>query len=290
MWLYESETGRLRASLRGSIPVFVAATLLPLGFLARGRILNALNGLPNGIRGLAGATSNAALYLLLALVAILLASRLDGRTYRAYGLNVDRRWLVNVGVGTTISALAVAVSVWYAVERGIATVTVSAGTVSESALLTLPLLVLILLASNVYEEVLYRGIALQTYAEGLRTRGYSAAWAIAGAAAGSLCLFGVFHLLRGPLVALDAVLVGVTFALAYVLTGELGLAIGVHFGRVPMGLLVQDLGVDLATLELPTDPVPYLEFTLLQLGLVSAGIYLWVRVSAGTDLTRVVGR
>lgn len=283
MLFHEEGTGRLRASLRGSIPVAVATVALPLGFAIQGTILDALTNLPNLLQGLLGVASNVGVYVLIGLVAVWLAAKLDRRSYTSYGLDVDRRWLLNFGVGTASSALAVAVSVWYAVERGI--VTVTADTVTASAVPSVLLVGLILLASNAYEEVLYRGIALQTFAEGFRARGLSPMWAVAGGVAGSLCLFGVFHLIRGPVVALDATIVGVTFALAYVLTGELGLAMGVHFGRLPMGLLVQDFGIEFATMEMPTDPVPYLEFTLLQLGLVCIAICLWTHLSTGTRLT-----
>lgn len=37
-------------------------------------------------------------------------------------------------------------------------------------------------------------------------------------------------------------------------------------------------------MEMPTDPAPYLEFTLLQFGLVSVVICLWARVSTDSPL------
>jgi hypothetical protein len=287
MWFREADSGRLRASVRGLVPVVVTFVALPVGFAVQGRVLGGIGWPSELARALAWILSSVGLYGLLALVALWVASRLDRRPYTAYGLDVDRSWLLNFAAGTAISVVAVAVSVWYADARGLVDVAIVAdetgGSGLGSTLLEVGLVAVVLLSSNVYEEVLYRGIVIQNFAEGLQARGLSSTRAVAGGVAGSLLLFGVFHLLRGPLVALDATLVGVTFALAYVVTGELGLAIGVHFGRVPMALLVQgeSLGVEVASMEAPTEPAPYLEFTLLQLGLVGVLLLLWAGLQYG---------
>lgn len=147
---------------------------------------------------------------------------------------------------------------------------------------------------NVYEEVVYRAVMLRTFAVGLAARGHSPAWSVVPATAGSLVLFGLYHLpLRGdPVVVVDAALVGVTFGLAYLL-GGLGLAVGVHFGRATLELLtgVSMLGVEVpAVVAFTRDTVAAnLEVRLLELALVCLFVVAWAyRVDGELRLARAV--
>lgn len=75
------------------------------------------------------------------------------------------------------------------------------------------------------------------------------------------------------------------FALAYLLTGELGLPIGVHFGRISIELLTgfEVLGVDVPAVLLFTRNtlLANLEVKLLELGLVCLLILVWVYSADG---------
>lgn len=85
--------------------------------------------------------------------------------------------------------------------------------------------------------------------EGLTARGVSLRLAVVSATVVSLLLFGAYHIpLRGNVVvALDAALTGIPFALAYLLTDDLDLPVGVYFGRVLIeflnGLIVDEFEV-----------------------------------------------
>lgn len=295
--LYEAESGRLRASLRGTIPALVGPPLVQGGFAAQGLVLAPLAALPGIVWGLANVGYTVALYGVLLVGLLWLAMCLDREPYTRYGLDVDRRWIVNAVAGATASALAIGASVWYGTRRGIVTPTVASGAefLSVNTVVVLVLVAAIGLAVAAYEEVLYRGILLQNFAAGLRARGVSTTGAAIGATAGSLLLFGAFHLLRGPLVAVDATVVGVTFAVAYLLTGELGLAIGVHFGRLPMSVLVQGerFGIDLVSMDVPTAPLAYLEFTLTQIGLTCLAVVAWTALFSdsglGSGIAKITG-
>jgi len=135
---------------------------------------------------------------------------------------------------------------------------------------------------NVYEEVVFRGVMLQNFAEGLTMREVAIRRALILATAGSCVFFGIAHLQRGLIVAIDAMVVGVIFSLAYLLTGSLGLAIGVHFSRFPLELIFDS---DAPGGELG---LPVIEFTanapdveLIRLGLTAGLLLLWVKVVYG---------
>lgn len=100
-------------------------------------------------------------------------------------------------------------------------------------------------------------------------------------------LFGLYHVpLRGNVVvAVDAALVGVTFSLAYLLTGELGLPIGVHAGRFPLTVLP---GATLGPFEFQqaltisrNTLAANLEVKLVRLGLTCLLVLAWVALVDG---------
>jgi membrane protease YdiL (CAAX protease family) len=232
-----------------------------------------------------------ALYVAMIGIAVEIATTLDRGRIADFGLSVDAAWLGNFAAGTVISASGIALSLWWGVVRGYRAVDLSsaASSVDEPLLVAVAMLAFVLyfLLGNVYEEVVYRGIMLRNFAAGLAARGHSPAWAVAIATAGSLVLFGAYHVpLRGNVVVgVDAAMVGVTFALAYLLTGELGLPLGVHFGRISLELLsgFEMLGVELpAALTFTQDTLPAnLEVRLLELGSVCLFVVAWVYVTEG---------
>lgn len=284
----ERNTARVRAGLRAVIPA-VLTLVLVIGW-SRG-LTPAI--VPDGSAAARRAFATVVQfpgYLLAIGLALWTASRLDRRRYSEFGLAVDRSWLRNFVVGTGISLGALALSILYARVRGVVAVDaagVEADSTASIALLVggVSLFVAFTLLQNVYEEVVYRGIVLQNFAEGLAARGWSPRAAVLLATVGSCAAFGAFHLpLGGPLVAVDAALVGVSFALAYLLTGNLGLAIGLHFGRTPLNILVEPGAEATEPFGLPpiielTAPAPDVE--LLRLGTTGALLLGWASYRYG---------
>lgn len=226
-------------------------------------------------------------FVLAIIVALWLASNLDRRQIHQFGLNLDRQWFGNVVVGVAISLAAFLISIWYAELRGVIEITSSNSdgsldSIGIAVLVGMVIILVYLLIQHIYEEIVYRGIMLQNFAEGLVDRGISPIGSIVIATVGSSLAFALFHIpLRGIAPAVDAAFVGITFALAYVLTGNLGLAIGVHFGRVPIELFVAGeaslVGIP-AVIEF-TAAAPDVE--LLRMGVTSIAILGWVYVVYG---------
>ncbi|MBP1988391.1 CPBP family intramembrane glutamic endopeptidase [Halolamina salifodinae] len=240
----ERDSGRVRASIRAVLPAVVALVLFVGASTLVGGLLGA--GMATATAGLVFVllAFNSALYAALTAGALRGAAWLDRRPWRAFGFHVDRRWLRNVVAGGAISLVAVGVSVGYGQFRGFRAVDLGAAGVSGPGgslvvgLVVVGFLVMSLLG-NVFEEVLYRGIMLRNFVDGLTARGQSLRVAAAIATLAGTVLFGLYHVpLRGNVVvAVDAAVVGITFSLAYLLTGELGLALGVHAGRFPLNVL-----------------------------------------------------
>ncbi|AGB38042.1 CPBP family intramembrane glutamic endopeptidase [Natronococcus occultus] len=276
----DSSSGRIRAGLRAVLPAVVTLALIlvwqqgvsPVARIETDSWLEAMSVISVDSIG----------YVVAILVALWVASRLDRRQYRAFGLDVTRRWLGNFIVGVVIGLGAFLLSTWYAQFRGVIEISSLLSEVSVGSLEVMIVTGVIafgvsFLIQNIFEEIVYRGIMLQNFAEGLVERGFSPLWSILVAALGSSVLFGVFHIpLRGIAPSIDAAFVGLTFALAYVLTGNLGLAIGVHFGRFPIELLVvgaaDPLGLS-AVIEF-TAAAPDVE--LVRMGLTTIAILTWV--------------
>jgi len=241
--------------------------------------------------GLLNLLAQSVLYGALIAGAVWLASGLERRSLGAFGLDVDGRWLRDVGAGVAASLLGLAASLWWGSLQGSRAIDLAGwGPTGPSALAVGAVLAVYagyFLLGNVFEEVVYRRIALGNFAAGLTARGLSPRLAVPVATLASLVLFGAYHVpLRGNVVvAVDAAMVGVTFALAYVLTGDLGLAIGVHFGRLPTVFLA---GRGFAGVEVPG----FVELTrntlasnlgvrLVEIGVVCLLVAAWVYATRG---------
>lgn len=277
--LREESSGRLRAGLRAVVPALVTLVLFVIGIAVLGQVFDSPSeGIASG-EVILVLFAQVVLYLGLLWVAIRVAAKLEGHDYAAFGPNVDLGWVRNFVLGTAISLVGISVSLWWGDLRGLRAVDLGAAGIDgpdEPLVLgvVLATFVCFFLLGNVYEEVVYRRIVLGNFVEGLATRGFSPAVAAVPATVASLVLFGLYHVpLRGNLVvAVDAALVGVTFALAYLLTGELGLPIGIHFGRLPIelahGMRLGEVEV-LAAVEVTRNTLPAnLEVKLVRLGLI----------------------
>ena len=153
---------------------------------------------------------------------------IDRRRFDDYGLRFDRRWGTDLGFGLALGA---------ALQATVFAVGVAAGWfritgvfVADGSLLAAMVgLLALFLAVGVYEELLARGWLLTNLVEGFGFLGDRIA--VACAVLISSGLFGVVHLGNPGASVLSATIItfaGVFLALGYVLTGELGIPIGVH--------------------------------------------------------------
>lgn len=281
---------RKSALVRGLVPAVITSVIVIGGQLS----------LPVMIRGLADAWPMVATgvmivgqWVIVALaigVGLWLAMRLDGAGIDRFGLAIDRQWVTDAVAGVLISLVAVTAYMGYGAHRGHFTVDPGAmaelsepGLVVGVAVLVGSLVLILLL--NVWEEIIFRASMLQNFAEGLTTRGYSRLPALALATVGSLVVFGLYHLPGHGVFAPYTMIVGLLFVIAYVLTGNLGLAIGIHFGRFPIELLGGD------TMGAVTLPAVYepgtlslgaiLEVVAVEVGLTVVLILGWVLLTRG---------
>ncbi|RBI64692.1 CPBP family intramembrane metalloprotease [halophilic archaeon] len=239
-------------------------------------------------------------YVGMILAGVYAARTLERSTLRDFGLNIDSQWLRAFATGVVISLLGVSISWWWGEFRGIRSLDLaSAGVRSPEE----PLVVAAVLAvftgyfllGNVYEEVIYRRIMIDNFAQGLAARGLSTRAAVGLATIGSLVVFGLLHVVyRGTvLVAIDATLTGTMFAFAYLLTGELALPIGIHFGRLITSVLTgESFGVVevIAIGEVTQNTVTAnLEVRFVQIGIVCPLVSVLVYLNRGSiQISRVI--
>jgi membrane protease YdiL (CAAX protease family) len=276
--LLRDDRGRLRAGLRGVFPAVVTLLAFIAGLVALGAAFGTTETI-TPTEAVAVFLAQLVLYAALTAAAVWLAAGLERSDPASFGLAADADWLRNALAGAAISIAGVSASLWWGDWRGLRSVDLGNAGVEGAAdplavAGVLAAYVGFFLAGNVYEEVVYRRIAIRNFAAGLAARGRSRRTAVALATVASLALFGLYHvpLRGGVVVAADAALVGVTFALPYLLTGDLSLAVGVHFGRLPTVFMTGRTvaGIEVApVVELTeTTLASNLEVRLLQIGVV----------------------
>jgi hypothetical protein len=175
---------------------------------------------------------------------------IDRRPVAEYGFRGAHAWWRDLAVG-----VALAVVVWVSVlvvELGAGAVVVvdtfSAG--PEGFVFAVLASLTLFGVASLSEELVFRGFVLKNVIEGLtgRSRGLAGAAAIAA----SSLLFGAVHLLNGGATlgsTVSVALIGLSLGAATVLTGRLGLAVGLHLGwNVALGVL---LGHRVSGIEAP---------------------------------------
>jgi len=290
--LRERSSTRIRASVRGILPAVVTLVLFLSGGVILGTLVESVTDAQSSVAILLGSFVQLVLYAVLIGVAVWAAATLERRPYTSFGLNNDVDWLLSFVAGVAITSIGIVVSLWWADQRGIRDVTLADASVTgpDKPLLVgvaLVLFVCYFLLGNVYEEVVYRRIMLGNFVEGLTARGVSLGPAVVFATVSSLLLFGAYHIpLRGNvIVALDAALSGIPFAVAYLLTDDLGLPVGVHFGRVLIeffnGLTIGGFEVTAIVAITQNTLLANLEFKLLRIALLCLCILFWVHLTKG---------
>jgi len=266
-------------------------------------LVRSLHLFPRG-SGPAGRVAGTLAGTALTLVGLWIACRvLDRRRLRGLGMGLDREWLADLAFGLALGAglmSAIFLAEW---SLGWLQITGTFRTAPDIARFGLAILepALVFLCVGITEELLARGYLLRNLAEGLafpRLGGARGGVILAGLV--SSALFGLMHA-DNPnatgVSTLNIAIAGGLLALPYLLTGRLGLSIGLHItwnffqGSVfgfPVSGTSQLQTAFLATAE--TGPDAWTggpfgpEAGLLALAAMLTGaamIVLWVRARAG---------
>jgi len=215
---------RLRAGWR----LIVFLVMLLVVAAVEGRVRAGLAGrLPDLYEGLV----RALVFAVLIAAALYLASRvLDHRKMSDYGFHFNRKWWTDLAFGLVLGALLLFGV--FAIEIAVGWVKVTGSFArSPGQPFVATILVGIVAAAAVAfgEEASYRGYPIKNLAEGVaRTR-----WGMVSAVVIPAIFFGLAHTTNEHatwLSTFNIVIFGLLFGTGYVLTGELALAIGLHFG------------------------------------------------------------
>jgi len=162
----------------------------------------------------------------------LMARFVDRRTYVDFGFHLDRKWWLDFGFGLTLGAFMIT-GVFLSMRAvGWLTITKTATTNLElpfSLAFFLKVITFTIVAIN--EELTFRGYQLKNLAEGFTSKNINPQSAIILAFLFSSALFGLAHVAspNSTIVStLNIILAGLVIGLPYLLTGELGLSIGLH--------------------------------------------------------------
>lgn len=163
------------------------------------------------------------------LSALVCARFLDRRPFARLGFHVDRRWWLDLAFGLALGCVLVAAV--FGIEVSMGWLEVTGSFVNESPAIPLAGLVCIsalaCFGNGVEEELADRGYPMRNGAEGLRTPRVGPKVALAIVWTLTSMFFGLQHFSTWDVVAATA-LIGAVFALSFVLTGELAIAIGLH--------------------------------------------------------------
>jgi uncharacterized protein len=158
---------------------------------------------------------------------------IDRRPLTALGLQMDRRWWADFGFGLVLGA--VVMSLVFLVEYWAGWIEIQAVFFVEVATLPFALAILgpvmLFLVVGISEELLFRGHQLRNLAEGLCLPGIGPQKAVVLSWLISSALFGLFHIFNPHadwISTLNLAILGLMFGLGFVLTGRLGLPIGLH--------------------------------------------------------------
>jgi len=279
--------------LAGLLPAILSVGIFLGGRQVVARLFGGVSDELSSLQFLLFACLMGLLFLCMTLVGIYIAMTLEGSALSDFGQGVNTEWIRTFLTGVGITLLGIGISWWWGEYRGIRSLDLSAAGVSGPDNLLIVVAVLLMatgyfLLQNVYEEVIYRRVMIDNFAAGLTSRGISVGAAVGLATFTSLAIFGLLHIAyRGSIiVAVDAALTGTMFAFAYLLTGELALPIGIHFGRHSTAVLRgQSYGViDLVAVGDVTQNTlaANLEVRFVQIGVVCLFISVWVYRKRGS--------
>ncbi len=309
-FFYNAREGRLRAFWRllFQFVLYILGEVVLGGLVFLGFIL--AGGMELGDETISKVVSSPAFLAtgaVASLVAVLISVWIAGsffdrrRPFSGFGLRLDREWWLDLGFGLFLGAL---------LMTGIFVIELSAGWIEVTGTLETPggeaffpailAPVVLFLCVGVYEELLSRGYQLKNMAEGLNYPGLGPKGAIVLAWVISSSLFGLLHLANPNATLVSTINIGfagLLLGVGYVLTGRLGIPIGLHitwnffqgtvFGFPVSGM--DNLGAKFISIDqggppLFTGGVFGPEAGLLDIAATIVGsllIWLWVRARSG---------
>jgi len=167
-------------------------------------------------------------------LAWLMARFVDRRPYTDFGFHLDRKWWMDLGFGLALGAFLMTGIFLSLKAAGWITAIVTATTKYDVSFFWAFLLKVVMFAIvAINEELAFRGYLLRNLAEGFSSyQRIGARGAIVFALLLSATTFGLGHLANQDatiLSTLNLVVSGLVIGLSYLLTGELGISIGMHF-------------------------------------------------------------
>ncbi len=289
--LYGSDDTRVRATWRAFVP-FALAVLVILVSIVALRALVTQSQVPYS--AWMDQFAVGVIMLLAAGTVLAVATRLDHRPLSAYGIARSRRWATDLGVGLAGGVLMSGVPIAVGVALGYGAVTtVFAGVAGGSTGLAVVAIVFGQVSNVLYEEVLFRSVMIQNFADGLSARLDARQLELAGAIGMSSVVFGFSHVIfaggggtegRSIQLIFSATLFGLAWATAYVLTGHIAFPVGIHLAyNLSNGFLFQVSSQLSAGTSFPA---------LLRIGVTSGGFWnstLLTALRFGVALSFTVG-
>jgi hypothetical protein len=222
------------------------------------------------------------------------ARYVDRRDLRAYGFDLTSTWWRTLALGVLVGLLGWGGALATDVVLGWATISAvfSAGAGELPFLLSVSLFALTYVFVGFWEEVIFRGVVMRNAIEGLDVASVSYRAALVGGWVLSSVLFGLLHFgqARSPLALVFWVLAGLVLGLAYLLTDELAVPIGLHFAfdfgvNNVFGLAnVRSVAGDIPTVLRPTFSGPDVfvglsgvvnTMWLVVIGVLTVGVIRW---------------
>jgi len=222
------------------------------------------------------------------------ARYVDRRELRAYGFSLISIWWRTLALGGLVGLLGLGGALATDITLGWASISaiISPGTSELPFLLSIPLFALTYVFVGFWEETIFRGIVMRNAIEGLNIIPVSYRGALVGGWVLSSVLFGLLHFgqATSSLALVFWILAGLILGLAYLLTDELAVPIGLHFAldfgaNNVFGLAnVRDVAGDIPTVLRPTFSGPEVfiglsgvvnTIWLMVIGILTVGIIRW---------------
>lgn len=222
------------------------------------------------------------------------ARYVDRRELRAYGFSLTSIWWRTLALGGLVGLLGLGGALATDITLGWASISaiISPGTGELPFLLSISLFALTYVFVGFWEEAIFRGIVMRNAIEGLNIASVSYREALVGGWVLSSVLFGLLHFgqATSSLALVFWILAGLILGLAYLLTDELAVPIGLHFvldfgANNVFGLAnVRDVAGDIPTVLRPTFSGPEVfiglsgvvnTIWLMVIGILSVGIIRW---------------
>ena len=173
------------------------------------------------------------IYLVAGLGLVWLTARfIDRRSFADFGFHWDYKWWLDLAFGLALGAFLM--TGIFLSMRAVGWVTIMGAATTDSGLpfgLAFLLRVIFFAVVAVNEELAFRSYELKNLSEGFASSGIGSRGAILLAFLFSSAFFGIVHLANENSTAFSALTIffgGLLLALPYLLSGELGISIGLH--------------------------------------------------------------